>query len=73
MPKKRKEANEITDTIRVYERDKERIASEGNFNESWPEVVRRILDERDELKNKLEKRTERNPLMALTSCEPIPA
>jgi hypothetical protein len=66
-----KEGKEPTDTIRVYESDKERIAREGSFNESWADVVRRILDEREALKREKEVH-DRNPLMALMS-EPIPA
>jgi len=65
------EEKEPTDTVRIYKSDKERIAREGVFNESWADVVRRILDERDELKR--EKRVhDQNPLMASMS-EPIPA
>ena len=47
--------------IRISETLKERLAAQGRFGESYEDVISRILDENEELKN-LENRKKENPL-----------
>jgi predicted CopG family antitoxin len=42
----------IPETIRISQRTAERLVKEGKFNESFDDVIARVLDERDEYRKK---------------------
>jgi predicted RNA-binding protein (virulence factor B family) len=51
-----------TTVIRIYERDKNRIAAHGHFGESFADVISRILDDFEENKARESKKV--NPCEA---------